>query len=190
MLLQNIVHLSLSNRTSFYVSCRMCKCGGGRRDAIQTLSLFLKLCLAKWHFSFKSVINSCSSNYLESEHTNTWKKQNNNNTQAGMPNDRTCQSCYTLDDKHNSVSQTGRLHTNTRAPPPIIRHRVTVAVQGETGEAFDRVSDIVQCLLLHSFSITRQCVRSSLAAATSFSLADLHVRTGPPISFIYCGFLE
>lgn len=72
---KNIVHLSLSNRTSFYVSCRMCKCGGGRRDAIQTLSLFLKLCLAKWHFSFKSVINSCSNNYLESEHTNTWKKQ-------------------------------------------------------------------------------------------------------------------
>lgn len=82
-------------------------------------------------------------------------------------------------------------HTHTGAHmPAIIRHCVTVAVQGETEESFDRVSDNVQCLLLHSFSITRQYARSTLAAANSFSLADLHLRAPLPISSLCPGFLE
>lgn len=113
-------------------------------------------------------------------------KLTHTNTQAGMPNDLTHQFCHALDAKHNSL-------TNRYTPThksTIIRHCVTVAVQGETEESFDRVSDNAQCLLLHSFSITRQYARSTLAAANSFSLADLHLRTELPISSLFSGFLE
>lgn len=138
-------------------------------------------------FFSKSLINSCSSNHLESDHTNTLKEK---------PHGQGCQMTEHVNPVTHLMTNTTLSHkqvgcTQTHKPaPPDIRHRVTVGVQGETEEAFDRVSDIVQCLLLHCFSITRQYVRSSLAAATSFSLADLHARTGLPIFFIYSGFLE
>lgn len=74
--------------------------------------------------------------------------------------------------------------------PVAIRHSDMVVVQGKTEESCDRVSDNVQCLLLHSFSITRQYAHSTLAAANSFSLADLDLRAGLPISSLFCGFLE
>lgn len=74
--------------------------------------------------------------------------------------------------------------------PVAIRHSDMVVVQGKTEESCDRVSDNVQCLLLHSFSITRQYAHSTLAAANSFSLADLDQRAGLPISSLFCGFLE
>lgn len=76
------------------------------------------------------------------------------------------------------------------AQPVAIRHSDMVVVQGKTEESCDRVSDNVQCLLLHSFSITRQYAHSTLAAANSFSLADLDLRAGLPISSLFCGFLE
>lgn len=147
------------------------------RCSTDTVSV-LMLCLAKWHLFILLVTNSCSSNYSESDHTNTWKTYTWQMTEH-------VSSVSHLMTKHSSVSQTGRLHTDTQAPH--YQTTVTVAVQGETEESFDWVSDNVQCLRLRSFSITMQHVRSTLAAATSFSLADVHLRTGLPISFIFSG---
>lgn len=106
------------------------------------------------------------------------------NAEAGKPNDWTHQFRWQTQVIHTQVNthRWARAHTHTHEPAAI-RHCVTVSPRGNTEESFDRVSDNVQCLLLHSFSITRQYARSTLAAANSFSLADLDLRAGLPISF-------
>lgn len=100
-----------------------------------------------------------------------------------MPFDWTCQLCFTLDYKHSSVSQTGRLHANTRAPhyQTTVSQLVCRKRQRNHLTEFQTMCSVCVCVLFPLRCNT---------LATGFCLADLHLRIGLPISFIFSGFLE
>lgn len=191
-MLQSMVHFSLSDRWMFIlVSRKRCECSRERIDAIQALSMLLcRVCvwqnetfLYRWSTAAPTTIwcQTTGTHKHAQKHIGRHAKWLNTSTLSHTWWQTQCSLYHTQVHTHP--------HTQTHKPT-IIRHCVTVAVQGETEKSFDRVSDNVQCLLLHSFSITRQYARSTLAAANSFSLADLNLWAGLPISSLLSGFLE
>lgn len=187
-----MVHFTLSDRWMFiFVFRRRCECSCGNIDAIQALSVFL-CCVCVWQdetFLYNWSTAAPTTSWCQSTEKHTWACTRTNT----KTHRQACQMTEYINSVTRSVTSTTLCLTHRCTQthkPTIIRHCVTVAVQGETEESFDRVSDNVQCLLLHSFSITRQYARSTLAAASSFSLADLHQREGLPISSLFSGFLE